>query len=186
MQERLVEAAEAGIRWVQLRDHDLGKDEFRRVASDVIFRLREVAPEVLITINARLEVARKLGVGFHTGVRGPSIADAIRAGVSGPVGYSVHSEREARAVARQYPDYLIFSPVFATTSKPDATPAGLGALVAVVGAVSPLPVIALGGVEAVNAASCMRAGAAGIAVLSAILDADDVGEAVGELLKQNG
>ena len=67
-------------------------------------------------------------------------------------------------------DYLGVGPVWDTPSKADADPAlGLGELARIAAAVS-LPVIAIGGIDASNAAACIRAGAAGVAVIRAATD----------------
>jgi thiamine-phosphate diphosphorylase len=67
-------------------------------------------------------------------------------------------------------DYLGAGPVWETPSKEDADPPiGIDGLAAIARAVS-VPVIAIGGVDASNAAACIRAGAAGVAVIRAATD----------------
>ncbi len=176
-----MEAAEAGIPWIQLRDHSAEERAFRKAASDLVPRLQAVAPDLLISINARLSIALGLKTAFHTGLKGPTIDEAIRRGVSRPIGYSVHSVEEARAIARLGVDYLIFSPVYKTRSKPEVLPQGIEALRQVVGAVAPVPVIALGGITASNVSSCIQAGAEGVAVLSFVMNADNIADSIHEL-----
>lgn len=92
------------------------------------------------------------------------------------MGRSVHSAEEARAPGTGDLDYVLFGHVFETGSKPGAAPRGVAALAQVVSA-CPVPVLAIGGITADNAAQVIEAGAAGIAVISAILDAHDPVEA---------
>jgi len=76
----------------------------------------------------------------------------------------------AEAVATDA-DYLGVGPVWETPSKPDAEPPiGLAALAAICAAVD-VPVVAIGGIDASNAAACIEAGAAGVAVIRAAADA---------------
>jgi len=75
---------------------------------------------------------------------------------------------EARKCLSEGADYVGFGPVYTTTSKDDAGPAsGLGLLKEVTGTV-PLPIIAIGGIDAANTPGVVRAGAYGIAVISAV------------------
>jgi thiamine-phosphate pyrophosphorylase len=179
--DRTVEAVEAGVQWVQLRDHDVPEHVFLQAARELAGRLREVSAEVLLTVNARLRVARYLGVGFHTGAEGPGVEEA-RVGIDAvsPVGYSAHAPVEGRSSAA---DYLFFSPVFPTTSKPGHPGAGLAALREFCAALPDSPVFALGGVTAERASSCIEAGAHGIATISGIFSARDVGRAVARYQK---
>lgn len=108
-------------------------------------------------------------------------ATATSAGVGGAargflVGRSVHGSAGAAAPGTDELDYLIFGHVFATDSKPGASPRGIDALSEVV-SVAPVPVLAVGGIHAQNAARVIEAGAAGIAVISAICSASDPYEA---------
>ena len=74
--------------------------------------------------------------------------------------------------------YIGAGPVWATPSKPDADPSiGLDGLARICEAVS-IPVVAIGGIDATNAADCIAAGAAGVAVVRAAVDARAVSEAL--------
>ena len=75
----------------------------------------------------------------------------------------------ARAAADEGVDYVAFGPLFGTQSKESAYDArGLEALSEIVAAVAPLPVVAIGGIDASNAGAVRTAGAAGFAVISAV------------------
>jgi len=85
------------------------------------------------------------------------------------VGRSTHDLAQARRAVEEGARYIAFGPVFATSTKADAEPArGLEALAAVVRAVAPRPVIAIGGITAERARAVREAGAAGVAVISAV------------------
>jgi thiamine-phosphate pyrophosphorylase len=87
------------------------------------------------------------------------------------LGLSAASLDEARAAERKGAAYAGAGPVWATPSKPDADPPiGLEGLAEICAAVS-IPVVAIGGIDASNAADCIRAGAAGVAVIRAARDA---------------
>ena len=90
------------------------------------------------------------------------------------VGRSSHDAEQAARAVQERVDYLAFGPLFGTTSK--ASPydeRGLEALRAIVARVAPLPLVAIGGIDLARIASVRRAGAAGVAVISAVAGADD-------------
>ncbi|WP_232631628.1 thiamine phosphate synthase, partial [Methylobacterium sp. Leaf118] len=104
---------------------------------------------------------------------GAAIAAARgRLGPAGLIGVSAHGPAEAAVAAAAGADYATLSPIFPSASKPGYGPAlGLGALEAIRGL--PIPVFALGGVGQAQAAACLRAGAAGIAVMGGLMRAPD-------------
>jgi thiamine-phosphate pyrophosphorylase len=88
--------------------------------------------------------------------------------------------REAEAAGA---DYVVLSPVFATGSKADAGPGhGIAELVKIRSAVR-VPVLAIGGITRANAVEVIRAGADGIAVISAVVSAPDIRQAASALLQ---
>jgi thiamine-phosphate pyrophosphorylase len=177
---------EAGLKWVQLRDHILSDARFEKFALELADRLWAVAPDLLISINSRVDVASKLRsgsngpVGLHLGMRGPSLQQA-RSGVGAdmPIGTSAHDHCELSGYGW---DYFLWSPVFETMSKPGAAATGTESLAAAVDNAKVMPVIALGGISPKRAQDCLEAGAHGIAVLSGILDAEDPGEITSKYL----
>ena len=93
------------------------------------------------------------------------------------LGVSAGSVAEAREAVEDGADYIGASPVFSTPTKPDAPPPlGIDGLREICAAV-PVPVVAIGGINKGNAGDMMRAGASGIAVVSAIVGAEDVAAA---------
>lgn len=90
------------------------------------------------------------------------------------VGRSSHTPAQAREATQEGVAYVAFGPLFGTTTKDSAYDArGLAALAEAVRIVAPLPVIAIGGIDATRAGEAIRAGAAGLAVISAVAAAAD-------------
>jgi thiazole tautomerase (transcriptional regulator TenI) len=173
-QERLTaivrQAAEGGVNMVQLRDKTQTPSELTSTAAV----LKRTLPETLILVNGCPTAARGARVGgVHLPEEGVQTKEARAAvGAYRLVGRSVHSVEAAQKAAGEGADYLIAGTIFASRSHPDLPPAGLEFLREVCAAVT-IPVLAIGGITPENAPDCLRAGAAGIAVLSAILSAAD-------------
>lgn len=98
------------------------------------------------------------------------------------LGYSAHSPHEARQACQEGADYVFISPVFPTRKPYDVVPLGLGAVRETADLVGG-KVYALGGIDASNAAEAIRAGAAGVAVISAILSSSDPAAAARGILE---
>jgi thiamine-phosphate pyrophosphorylase len=127
-------------------------------------------------VNDDVEAALMLGAdGVHLGRTDEGAEAAKEHGLI--LGLSAASVAEARA-ADGRADYIGAGPIWASPSKPDADPPiGLEGLREICAAVS-IPVVAIGGVDAANAADCIRAGAAGVAVIRAARDAAELRRAV--------
>jgi thiamine-phosphate pyrophosphorylase len=171
----LIEVAEAvfagGVRWFSLREKDLPPAERRRLLA----RLVELGHRHGAVVSVHEDVEAVIAVGAH-GVHLPSGGDprAARARLTRAlIGASAHSLAEAAEQLIAGADYVTVSPIFLSASKPGYGPAlGLDGLARIVAGV-PGPVLALGGINAANAAMCRAAGAAGIAVMGEIMRADD-------------
>ena len=131
----------------------------------------------VFVVNDDVEAAIRLGAdGVHLGRDDPGAERAVEAGLL--LGTSASSVAEARAGERLGAAYVGAGPVWETPSKPDADPPiGLDGLGEICAAVS-VPVVAIGGIDASNAGDCVRAGAAGVAVVRAARDAAAVLAAV--------
>jgi thiamine-phosphate pyrophosphorylase len=159
-------AAEGGATVIQWRLKDTP-------TLDVVERGRPVRSlcarhGIPFVVNDDVEAALMLGAdGVHLG---RTDAGAERAKEQGLLlGLSASSPEEARSVAAAA-DYVGAGPVWATPSKPDADPPlGLDGLRGLCAAVA-IPVVAIGGIDASNAADCIQAGAAGVAVIRAARD----------------
>jgi thiamine-phosphate pyrophosphorylase len=138
---------------------------------------------VPVVVNDRVDVALAAGAdGAHVGEDDLPVADARR--LLGPeriVGASAGTVEEARRAEQEGADYLGVGPVFPTATKADAGEAiGLDGLGKIVAAVR-VPVVGIGGITVENAAQVILAGAAGVAVVSAVAGADDMVEATRRL-----
>jgi thiamine-phosphate pyrophosphorylase len=124
---------------------------------------------VTFVVNDDVEAALMLGAdGVHLGRSDEGSERAADAGLL--LGLSATTEDEAWQAVNAGADYVGAGPIWPTPSKADAAPAiGLEGLERM--RHIPVPVIAIGGVDAANAADCIRAGASGIAVIRAARDA---------------
>lgn len=157
-------AVEGGATVVQLRLKDRPTSEV--VATGRLFRELPVTFIVNDDVGAAIELGAD---GVHLGRGDPGAEQALAGGLL--LGLSASSVEEARECERRGAAYVGAGPVWATPSKIDAEPPiGLEGLRAVCAAVS-VPVVAIGGVDSSNAVECIRAGAAGVAVIRAARDA---------------
>jgi thiamine-phosphate pyrophosphorylase len=167
-------AVRGGVDMVQVREKDLPTGELLDLASRII---RALPSRGLVSVNGTALVATALEVNLHLPADVPAPASRIW-----PLwGRSVHSLDEAAKASRERPGYLLLGTIFPTGSKPGHPGGGLGLIRDVVQTVAPLPVLAIGGIDASNAADVIRAGAHGVAVRSAILTADDPEDAARQL-----
>jgi thiamine-phosphate diphosphorylase len=95
---------------------------------------------------------------------------------------SVHDLAGAKAAEQSGADLLIFGHIFKTASKPNVAPRGLEALKAITEQVQ-IPVFAIGGITAQTARQCLENGAFGVAVMSEVALAENIGQAVHTLLQ---
>ncbi|HEY3064695.1 MAG TPA: thiamine phosphate synthase [Methylomirabilota bacterium] len=163
------ECVAAGLPAVQLREKDLAAADLAALAR----RLRALAPDALLIVNDRVDVALAVGA---DGVQRTSVSlpvEDIRA-IAGSrllIGASVHSLADAVEAEASGADWVVFGPVYDTASKRGyGPPQGLGALEHVAAAVR-IPVIAIGGITPERVEDVCAAGATGVAVISAILGA---------------
>lgn len=96
------------------------------------------------------------------------------------VGRSVHSVDAAIRAEQEGCNYIVAGSIFPTTTHPDGPVAGVKLIEEIAKAVN-IPVLAIGGITAANARKCIDAGASGVAVISAIMDAEDPKTAAQEL-----
>jgi thiamine-phosphate pyrophosphorylase len=173
-------AVRGGATMVQLR-YKSGASEITQSAREVIEVLRPTGVPVIV--NDRVDLARALGAqGVHVGQDDMPAAEARRVlGEDAIVGLSITHADQLHDVDPTVVDYLGVGPIFPTGSKSDAAPAiGLEALSRIASSVR-LPVAAIGGITEANAANVIRAGADGLAVISAICGADNPEEAARKL-----
>jgi len=171
--ETVIAAVRGGVTMVQLRDKHASDAELIDQARQLKAAL--AGSGVPLIINDRLDVALDAGAdGLHMGQDDGDVAMARAAlGPEAILGLSVQTHEQMVRVDVEHLDYLGLGPVFATPSKHDhADPLGFEGLASLVAA-SPLPTVAIGGLKAEHAAATRKAGAEGLAVISAICNAAD-------------
>ncbi len=169
----IVAALAAGLDTIQLRDKRAGGGTLLAAARDL--RALTRAHGAALLVNDRIDVALAAEAdGVHLPAASFPIATARALLGAGPrIGRSTHASEEACRAAADGADYVVLGPVFATPSKePYGPPLGLETIATAATRV-PCPVIAIGGITAENAAAVRTAGAYGIAVVRALLDAHD-------------
>jgi thiamine-phosphate pyrophosphorylase len=175
-----------GVSYIQLREKDLTAREQVELTRAVIRGVQQASASKIL-VNGRVDVALASGA---DGVHLPSGPDGLTpedvrcifaaAGVARQpvISVSCHTIEDVKSARQQSPDCILFAPVFekvirekklAVDEDTDVTfripGSGLALLEQAARAAGPVPVFALGGVTAENAADCMRAGAAGIAAI---------------------
>lgn len=182
------EIAEAAIRGgataIQLRMKEEPARLIAETAAAIAARCR--AGGVTFLVNDRVDVAMASAAdGVHVG-QDDLPARAVRA-LLGPaplLGVSAATVEEARAASRAGADYVGVGAVYATGTKADAGDAvGLARIRAVAGACD-LPVVGIGGITVENAGAVIRAGAAGVAVITAVTMAGDMAAATRRLREE--
>jgi thiamine-phosphate pyrophosphorylase len=166
-------AVSGGVTCVQLREKDCSTLEFIEQALAIKNFLQ--AREVPLIINDRLDVALAVAAdGVHLGQSDMPLEMAQKiAGPSMLVGISAESVQDAVAAEEGGADYLGVSPIYATPTKTDtAPPLELEGLREIRKRVK-IPLVAIGGLNKSNTAEVIRNGADGVAVVSAIIAADD-------------
>jgi thiamine-phosphate pyrophosphorylase len=177
----LEEAFSGGITAVHLRERDLSTRDLTTLARDIQIRSRRHRAQLIV--NDRIDLALALDLdGVH--LRADSLPTAVARQLLGPhrlIGVSTHSLADVQHANEAGADYVVFGPIFATPSKQAfGPPLGLDALAAACAA-SHVPVLAIGGVTRERIEPVRRSGAAGVAVIGALLSRDDVSVAAREL-----
>lgn len=167
-------ACAGGAQVVQLRAKRATDRETLELAREI--RRLTAAAGVLFFVNDRFDLALLAEAdGVHLGQEDLSPSDLPEdARRRLLVGRSTHTLAQARGAAREPCDYVALGPLFGTSSKESAYGARGTALLEEVASLSaPRPVIAIGGIDAGRARAAVAAGAAGVAVISAVAGADD-------------
>lgn len=163
---------EAGCRWVMYRDKAATIEIFRQTAAVLVGLCDKFNAKVCI--NEKIDVAEGLaGTGIHLQSSYDVPSAKSRLCPSALIGVSCHSISEAQKAEKLGADYVTFSPVFETLSKP-----GYGPLVGLEGLRNAsqrltIPIIALAGINSSNASQCMESGARGIAVMGGVMRSSD-------------
>jgi thiamine-phosphate pyrophosphorylase len=184
---KIREAAEAGIDYIQLREKDLAVRDLESLAREAMTILRDTQPRIAnrelrtaLLINSRTDIALATGaagVHFPADDLCPAAVHRISqrsCGADTPVRLTItqacHSPEQVHQAAQGGADLALFAPVFEKKDRPGTPPAGLDELHQA--CQHPIRVLALGGVTLDNAATCLTAGAAGIAAIRLFQDHD--------------
>lgn len=195
------EALQAGVTLVQYREKNgLGKDMLEKARALITLCHKYNVP---LLVNDRLDIALLSGAdGVHLGQDDIPVAEARRmadlffascaaahivnkthqqAGSNFIIGATAHNVEEALAAEAAGADYLGCGAVFATNTKKDTVPLGIEGLKAIRQAVH-IPIAGIAGITPDNYRQVLEAGADGVAVVSAILGADFITDAVNSFL----
>lgn len=178
----LAQALQAGNPGIQIRERDLCAKDLIALVGEIAHLAAAGGSQVLM--NDRIDVALSFdGVGVH--LRSDSLPVAVARRLIGQdrlLGVSVHSLAEAVQAEKDGADYIVLGPIYATPSKQMyGPPLGLATLEKTAQALR-VPVVGIGGVTAARARDMRAAGAFGVAVITAVLGADDVAAATRALL----
>ncbi len=171
--DRVRAAVAGGVTVVQLRAKGLSGREFAALGAELAAALAGTG--VPLVVNDRVDVAVACGAaGAHLGQDDVAVGLARRLlGPDATVGVSVNTPEEALRAEAEGADYVGAGPAFATATKATGLPVLGPEGVARIKRAVRIPVVAIGGVGPGNAAGLARAGADGIAVVSAVLGAPD-------------
>jgi thiamine-phosphate pyrophosphorylase len=182
--EAVVTAAlEGGAQMIQFRDKELSDGEFYHVA----MRLRELTrrADALLTIDDRVDVALAVDAdGVHLGERDlplPAARELI--GPDKILGASARTADGVRLAQQAGADYLGLGAMFPTRTKGDAIHVGPGRLRQLRPSIH-IPILAIGGITADNVDAVIRAGADGVAVIRAVVSADDIAAAAESIIRE--
>lgn len=172
-----------GVRAVQLRERGIESQELLVLARELRALTRRY--DALLLVNDRIDIALACEAdGVHLPSHSFRIPDArALMGASRLIGVSTHHVDEVRAAADAGADFVVFGPVYATPSK-QAYGAPLGLTALQTAARVAIPVLGIGGITSARVADVRAHGAAGVAVVRALLGADDPSEAAVELLNE--
>ena len=175
----LPDLAAVGVDGFQVRDKEASTRELVALTRLVLEMVRPSGARVVV--DDRLDVALAAGAyGVHLGADDLAVHDARRLAPDLVVGATCRDAAAVLRAARDGATYAGFGPVFETSSKAGLPgPLGTEAIGAATGV---LPLIAIGGVDAVGARQCRDAGAHGVAAIGAIWRQPDPVRAAKELV----
>ena len=196
--EKIAEATRAGVGYIQLREKDLTGRDLESLAREAVCIVREVGQlrtenrelTTSFLINSRTDVALAASAdGVHlpaddlTAIEVRRIwqhrrSCSARAPALGIISVSCHQPSEVEQAAIAEADLVLFAPVFEKRAAPNTQAVGLDSIRQA--CQYKIPLLALGGITLDNAASCLDAGAAGIAAIR-LFQENDIAEVVRQL-----
>ena len=173
IEEMVNKVIEAGIRWIQYRD----KEESRRNIYNNALRLKKITQgsKSILIINDHVDIACAVNAdGVHLGQDDLPLIEARKIIGKKIIGISTHSLEQAIEAEKGGADYIGFGPVFYTETKDAGHPKGVEELYNVKKSIN-IPVVAIGGISLNNVGEVLKTGVDAIAVASAILKGDIIG-----------
>jgi thiamine-phosphate pyrophosphorylase len=179
IEEAVRQAVKGGVNLVQLREPNAGAGELLELTRKLKNATRGRA---LLLVNDRIDVANAAEI---DGVQVPEDGLPTRSARSligryNVIGRSVHDLDTAKNAIAEGADFALVGTIYKSTSHPDVKPAGVK-LIEDITKDSSFPVLAIGGITAEKVEEVVKAGAAGVACISAIAGAENVDEAAKEL-----
>lgn len=173
IEEVVQEAIEGGITMLQLRDKNSTEDEIISDAEKLLPICKKAG--IPLIINDYPEIAKKCGAdGVHLGLSDGSIENARKLlGDYAIIGATAHNLEEAKSAEKAGADYLGVGAAFGSSTKKNASNFNIEDYLEITSNVS-IPVVAIGGINSDNISKLNGFGLAGVAVVSAIFDSDDV------------
>jgi thiamine-phosphate pyrophosphorylase len=184
MLKAIEKALEGGVPAVQLREKDLHTRELLRLAYELRGLTKRYGAKLFV--NDRVDIALAAGAdGVHLGETGMPVHAARKASDGGLIiGVSTHGIDEAREAREDGADFITLGPIYETPSKMRyGKPIGIQVLKEVSGDRT-LPVYAIGGISIDRIKEVLQQGAYGIALISAILTAEDVRKTTEEFMRE--
>jgi thiamine-phosphate pyrophosphorylase len=179
--EVVAAALAAGCRWVSLREKDLAEDDQIALARTLLQLTRRYGARLSVHSDAVL--AKTCGAdGVHLPSGSNPVTSRALLGTAKLIGVSIHTVTEAEAIDPGVVDYAIAGPAFETASKPGYGPEIGRKGLAEIARAARVPILAIGGLNAVRAAEVMAAGPVGIAVMGGVMRAADPGQEMRALI----
>jgi len=162
-----LEAIRAGVQVVQVRAKNLTKAEI----FEILNQLEPICGEkhVLLIVNDHVDIALVLqNTGVHLGQDDFPVPDCRRILPHRTIGISTHNMEQFRSASELPVDYVAVGPIFPTATKESSRPALGTRFLQMVRPVTRLPIVCIGGIEEMHFSDLLKAGADGIAMISAL------------------
>ena len=178
--EQIKEALENGVTCVQLREKNLDEASFIEEAKKISVLCRQYNTPFIVNDNVNVAIASNAD-GIHIGQEDMGLKDVREiVGENMIIGISAHTVEEAKFAQENGADYIGIGAVFETSTKNDVDVIPYEKVKSICDAVD-MPKVAIGGINAENILKLKGSGIDGVAVVSAIFGAKDIGKATKEL-----
>lgn len=178
--EQVKEALENGVTCVQLREKNLDEASFIEEAKKISVLCRQYNIPFIVNDNVNVAIASNAD-GIHIGQEDMGLKDVRKiVGENMIIGISAHTVEEAKFAQENGANYIGIGAVFETSTKNDVDVIPYEKVKSICDAVD-MPKVAIGGINAENILKLKGSGIDGVAVVSAIFGAKDIGKATKEL-----